>query len=108
MIKRTRDEWNMLVEQWKASGQTMSAWCREHQIHKNTFIYWAKGLPKRTSKRATKQNIGIARDDFTELKGGELKTDVLIEWRGCRIHIDGAIAPLILGKCLHIIGKHPC
>jgi hypothetical protein len=104
MIKRTRDEWNVLVEQWKASGKTMSAWCREHQIPKTTFVYWVKGPPKRASRK----NIGIARNDFTELKDAVLKTDVLIEWRGCKIYIEGATAPLILGKCLHIIGKNAC
>jgi hypothetical protein len=104
MIKRTRNEWKALVEQWKASGKTMTAWCRECQIPKNTFIYWAKGSPKRVSKKSAE----IARNDFTELKGGEPKAEVLIEWRGCKIHIDGEAASIILGKCLHIIGRHSC
>ncbi len=71
MIKRTREEWTALVEQWKASGKTMSAWCFEYQIHKNTFIYWIKGAPKRLSEK----NIGIARDAFTELTGEKSKTE---------------------------------
>jgi hypothetical protein len=104
MIKRTREEWTALVEQWKASGKTMAAWCLEYQIHKNTFSYWVKGAPKRLPKK----NIGIARNAFTELTDETSKTDVLIEWRGCKIHIDGETASLILEKCLHVMGKHLC
>lgn len=103
MIKRTRDEWKTLVEQWRASGKTMTAWCQEQQIHKNTFIYWIKG-------GAPKKNVSIARDDFTELKNGDptITASVFIEWRGCKIYLDHNIAPRILEKCLHIIGKYQC
>ena len=101
MIKRTRDEWIILVEKWKNSGKTMTAWCREYQIPKNTFIYWIKG-------GAAKKDIGIARDNFIELKGEEPKTCVLIEWRGCKIHLNRDISPLILEKCLQVIGKRQC
>jgi hypothetical protein len=103
MIKRTRDEWKMLVEQWRASGRSMTAWCREQQIHKNTFIYWTK-------ISAPPKKVDMVRDDFTELKNEKHASTagVLIEWRGCKIHLDHAIAPLILEKCLHVIGRHRC
>lgn len=103
MIRRTRDEWKMLVEQWRASGKTITAWCKEQQIHKNTFVYWING-------GTLKKNANIARHDFTELKNEEPTTtaSVLIEWHGCKIHLHHDIAPKILEKCLHIIGGCRC
>ena len=38
MIKRTRDEWKALVEQWKVSGKTITAWCHEHHIPKHFYL----------------------------------------------------------------------
>jgi hypothetical protein len=103
MTRKTRNEWKTLVEQWRASGKPMTAWCREQRIPKNTFMYWIKG-------GIYKKNANIARNDFTELKRGDPTSTegVLIEWHGCKIHLNHDIALLILEKGLYIIGRHQC
>jgi transposase-like protein len=101
MTRRTREEWGALVKEWQTSGKSMTAWCRENQIHKNTLIYWVqRDAPKKASK--------ITRHDFTELKEDPVKEKILIEWRGCKIHADARIALQILDKCLHFIERASC
>ena len=102
MIRRTRQEREALVKQWRASGKKMTAWCSEQQIPVTTFCGWA--YPKRSLKR----NKIIARSDFTELKNELPTAKVIIEWRGCKIHIEAETASVILEKCLPIIGRFSC
>ena len=102
MIRRTREEREALVKQWRESGKTMTAWCSEQQIPITTFCGWA--YPKKASK---KSNI-VTRTDFAELRDEMSTAKVLIEWRGCKIHIDCEAAPMILERCLPIIGRFSC
>ena len=97
MVRRTPQERSSLVKQWRESGKTMSAWCREHQIPITTFCGWAY-----------KKASSMTRGDFTELKEETSCTGVLIKWRGCKIHMDHHNAPLILEKCLSVIGRYQC
>ncbi len=102
MIRRTRQEREALVKQWRASGKKMTAWCSEQQIPITTFCGWAY------AKRSLKENKMIARSDFTELRNEVPTAKVVIEWRGCKIHIDCEAASTILEKCLPIIGGFSC
>lgn len=91
----------MLIKEWKGSGKTLTKWCREHGIPKTSFTYWVK-------REFSKKKTGITRDDFAELRNEISQADVLIEWRGCKIHITRDIDSLMLEKCLRIIGRQPC
>ena len=102
MTRRTWEEREALVRQWRESGKKMSDWCRERQIPITTFCGWA--YPKRSLKR----NKIIARSDFTELKNELPTAKVIIEWRGSKIHIEAETASVILEKCLPIIGRFSC
>jgi hypothetical protein len=102
MIKRTREEREALVKQWRESGKRMSTWCSEHKIPITTFCGWTY------IKKASKRNKVIARDDFTELRNEASVAKVLIEWRGCKIHVDPQTASTVLEKCLPIIGRFSC
>lgn len=102
MIRRTREERDALVSQWRASGKKMVDWCREQQIPITTFCGWAY------AKKAPKGHAVAARSDFTELTGAGSLTRVRIEWRGCTIDADPHTARLILEKCLPIMGRYSC
>ena len=82
MIRRTREERDALVSQWRASGKKMVDWCREQQIPITTFCGWAY------AKKAPKGHAVAARSDFTELPGaGSLTSPSLQDFAGdlCKI-----------------------
>src|SRR5690606_42079910 len=39
--RRTAEEIRMIVEEFRASGQTMSAFCQQHGIPRNSLSRWA-------------------------------------------------------------------
>ena len=43
-LEERRVQWRGLLADQVASGQTVTAWCRERRIEKNTFYGWRKRL----------------------------------------------------------------
>uniref|UniRef100_UPI00403FAF8E IS66 family insertion sequence element accessory protein TnpA n=1 Tax=Massilia sp. W12 TaxID=3126507 RepID=UPI00403FAF8E len=40
--KKSREEWLAHVRAWRMSGQTQSAYCRQHEINLPVLQYWIK------------------------------------------------------------------
>lgn len=45
-IRRSRDEWQKLIEAFDRSGQTAPAFCDQHQLGYGTFTKWRRLLSK--------------------------------------------------------------
>ena len=43
-IRRTAEQWQILVEQWKRSGQSATQFCKVQQIGYASFCHWRKRL----------------------------------------------------------------
>lgn len=48
----TRDEQEALYAQWKISGESQAAFCRDQNIPYNKFSYWRKRKEAKKSKKA--------------------------------------------------------
>lgn len=42
--KEWRTLWERLLQEQKASGKTVRAWCQEQKVRENRFYYWRKKL----------------------------------------------------------------
>ena len=51
-LEERRMKWRGLLAAQLASGQTVTAWCRERRIEQNTFYSWRKRLSAEPSARA--------------------------------------------------------
>lgn len=36
------NQWTQIVRECRSSGQTVAAWCEEHNINDKTYYYWLK------------------------------------------------------------------
>lgn len=45
--KKSAEEWRRVFEEWRASGMSRSAFCREKDIAFSTFDYWKKKVSGR-------------------------------------------------------------
>jgi hypothetical protein len=52
--KARRQEWIALIENYKASGLTMAAWCSANQFTLHTLKYWLRKLKGTSSTVSTK------------------------------------------------------
>jgi len=95
--KNARIKWEEKINQQKASGKSILAWCRENQIHPRSFYYWrSKLFPKI-----------IDRSCFTELVDDK-SSDIMIEYQGAYINLDKDFNPEILKKCLIVLRGIQC
>ena len=44
--RRSRQEWRALVQEWKSTGQTASAFASSHSLNVNTLKWWHRELNK--------------------------------------------------------------
>ena len=54
--------WLPLVEQWRHSGQTQKAFCRENSLNYDQFVYWRRKLAqtaKASVQRATSALVPV-------------------------------------------------
>ncbi|MHB8978824.1 MAG: IS66 family insertion sequence element accessory protein TnpA [Trichloromonadaceae bacterium] len=71
-----KQEWTDKIAAWHASGQSIAAWCRQHDESYCRFIYWRKRLelkPKTTGR-------------FVELTFGT--SSLALECNGMTLHIE--------------------
>ena len=50
---KTAADWKVLVEEWKASGDTQRAFCRTRSLNPNTFNYWKIRVLENRDPRAS-------------------------------------------------------
>lgn len=36
------NKWTQLIRECRSSGQTVTTWCAEHNIHPSSYFYWLK------------------------------------------------------------------
>lgn len=91
-FEETRRVWKQRVVQWQSSGQTMSEWCKAHQLNYKAFIYWKKRFL-----------IDASQKSFTELK--DTKACIIrIEYNGVRILLESGT----FKECLTVIKELAC
>ncbi len=47
--------WRPVIEEWRRSGQDISAFCRQRHVPISSLKYWKKELPLRDQKREAKR-----------------------------------------------------
>ncbi len=104
MRKRTQEKWLALIEQWKESGKTLAAWCREQNIPKNTLLYWVQKQKSCTSSLAP-----IKKEHFTELTNQASETaSIEIRYEQLHIRLPANCDPRLISTCLKIASDRKC
>lgn len=53
-VRRSREEWEQIFEQFRSSGQSGAAFCRKHKLPKSSFEKWKKKVGRpRVVKKST-------------------------------------------------------
>lgn len=103
MQKRTREEWLDLVAQWRNSGKSRAAWCREHQIPKNTLTYWIQG------NKAVNSHLPLTKKSFVELKNSkDSETQIELKFQEFKIILSKNFDADTLLKCVMVLRKSKC
>ena len=67
-VRRTKEEWLKLVEEYRKSGQVLSRWCEEHGINHKTMSGYTHMKPALSTKRSEQEWIMlIAKQKASEM-----------------------------------------
>ena len=86
-----KQEWTDKITAWRESGQSIAAWCRQHEESYYRFIYWRKRLELKQEKAGR----------FVELTFGKLS--LLLSCNGMTLHIERGFDPELLRDVLSVL-----
>jgi hypothetical protein len=94
--------WRNLIDRWRASGQTVAAFCAAHRVSQATFYSWRKRLaapgPDTTTPAPTFAPVRIVPDPTAEVV---LPT-------GLVIRVPVSADPAAVARLVAALGGAPC
>lgn len=86
-----KQEWTDKITAWRESGQSIAAWCRQHEESYYRFIYWRKRLEPKQEKTGR----------FVELTLGP--SSLLLSCNGMTLHIERGFDRELLRDVLSVL-----
>ena len=100
-IRRTREQWQEVVSQWKATHMNAKAWCLEHAVAYESFIIWRKRL-----EGARQANSREQKTTFVELSDTSITSSgIEIHYRGLSLRLNKDFDSCSLLRCLQVLEK---
>ena len=86
-----RQEWTDKIADWRESGQSIAAWCRQHDESYYRFLYWRKRLEPKQKESGR----------FVELTVGA--SSLALECNGMTLHIERGFDRDLLRDVLSVL-----
>ena len=86
--------WPARLADWHRSGLSIAAWCRNHAVSSQTFLYWRKRLDGRHPESA-----GI----FLQLAVPAAPEPIALECNGVFVHVPAGFDPGLLRDILALL-----
>lgn len=86
-----QQEWTEKIAQWRQGGQSMAAWCRQHDESYHRLLYWRRRLEPRQEKTG----------GFVELTFAT--PSLALECNGLTLHIERGFDPDLLRDVLSVL-----
>ena len=88
--------WMEKLEDWRSSGLSIAAWCRQNAEGYHRFRYWRKRLEAQPSAPTGR---------FVELTLGHGQSPLRLECNGIYLHVDRGFDPGLLTEILAVLKK---
>lgn len=101
MTRRTKQQWQVLVEQHAQSGLTTRDFCQQHNIHLQTFYSrrhaLGLGIP---TKRGKKLSTTAPTSQFVQANLVNHNSSIVMQTREAQLSFSSACDPLWIAKLL--------
>jgi len=89
-------EWMEKFEDWRSSGLSIAAWCRQNAEGYHRFLYWRKRLEAQQSAPTGR---------FVELTLAPGQSPLRLEYNGIYLHVNRGFDPGLLAEILAVLKK---
>lgn len=86
-----KQEWTDEIADWRASGLSIAAWCRQHDQNYHRFLYWRRRLEQQQKKAG----------GFVELSFRA--ASLALEYNGMTLQIERGFDPELLRDVLTVL-----
>jgi hypothetical protein len=86
-----KQEWTDKIADWRASGLSIAAWCRQHDQNYHRFLYWRRRLEPQQAKAG----------GFVELTFRS--SSLALECNGMTLHLVRGFDPELLRDVLSVL-----
>ena len=86
-----KQEWTDKIADWRASGLSIAAWCRQHDQNYHRFLYWHRRLEPQQAKAG----------GFVELSFRA--SSLALECNGMTLHLERGFDPELLRDVLSVL-----
>ena len=94
--------WTKRLQDCRASGLSMFAWCKENGLHYSTLIYWRDRIEKPVRKNSQASLLNAS--SFSELTDGHPeRTEIEIIVRTVTVRLHQGFDKSTLNSCLQAI-----
>ena len=91
-----RKLWKNRLEEWRSSGKSVAAWCRENGFCYQTVLGWRKRFGEKSEENDR---------TFLELEESESGGGVELEVKGVTIRVLPRFSEVTLLRCLRLLGE---
>ena len=77
-IRRTREEWITILDQYRQSNGTQSAFCREHNLSLTTFNKWVHRLKTESASVSEPAFVAVTTDQTVDAQPQSSKLHVCL------------------------------
>jgi hypothetical protein len=103
LAEQRLNEWEIKINQWKASQKSITTWCKEQSIPEHRFYYWQRKLKKTSQKAFTDNSSFVQLADSSEgVSGIELKIQKFT------INLSREFDTVTLKRCLQLLQEVSC
>jgi hypothetical protein len=88
-----KQEWTDKIADWRASGLSIAAWCRQHDQNYHRFLYWRWRLEPQQPKTG----------GFVELSFRA--SSLALECNGMTLHLERGFDPELLRDVLAVLRR---
>lgn len=93
--------WKKHILEWRASGKSCKAWCKENKIPATTLYGWKNRFNKVNKAASTKS-------EFIELKEPSVSEGIILEVGAVKIHLKAGFDQAALKQCLSCLRDTLC
>ena len=95
--------WGGHLSQWKESGLSQSAYCREHQLNLHRFVYWKQRLA-RQKPSVSLVEVPVSRQKTACMFPPAPPISIVFSGR-CRIEVRSGFDPASLEVVLRVVSR---
>ena len=103
--EEVQNQWRELVEEFRKSGDTAAAWCREHELNPEQFRRWVRKFSNETPAKEPVAATAIQwlPVQIADAQGDDLQSMLVVHVGSAAIEVRNGFSPSLLKQVVRVL-----